>query len=134
MLEDAMRFEFAIYGLFIYMVYWTEVYPESCETSKMQLFAKRVKVVNYFREKLYIRRLIGFWMRLCWMYSKLLGQVLLYIAVNFIFKIACIFCHFSTIRFETLNTSYISSNRSLRPWIYVLKKNFENFGWELYNS
>ena len=55
-----MRFEFAIYDLFIYMVYWTEVYPESCQTSKMQLFAKQAKVVNYFREKLYIRRLIGF--------------------------------------------------------------------------
>ena len=31
---------FSFYGLFIFMVYWTEAYSEPCQTSKMDLFAK----------------------------------------------------------------------------------------------
>ena len=45
-----------------------------------------------------------FWICLCLMWSKLLHQVLAYIAVYFWFEITCIFCNFSTTRFplETL--------------------------------
>ena len=35
--KAGMRFAFAIYGLFIFMVYWTKVYSEPCQTSEMEL-------------------------------------------------------------------------------------------------
>ena len=37
-----MWFIFAVYGLIIFMVYWTVVYSEPCQTSKMALFVKMV--------------------------------------------------------------------------------------------
>ena len=41
-------------------------YSETCQSSKMELFAKQS--LNYFCKKLYIRCLIGFWIRL-WLYT-----------------------------------------------------------------
>ena len=37
-----MWFIFAVYGLIIFMVYWTAVYSEPCLTSKMALFVNIV--------------------------------------------------------------------------------------------
>ena len=42
LLKAAIRCVFAIYGLFIFMVYWAEAYSEPCQISKMILFAKIV--------------------------------------------------------------------------------------------
>ena len=39
-LKVLMWFVFAIYGLFIFMVNWKEVYSEPCKTSEVELFAK----------------------------------------------------------------------------------------------
>ena len=39
----------------------TQMYSDSCKTSKMELLAK---IVNGFREKLHLRCLTGFWIRL----------------------------------------------------------------------
>ena len=58
--------------MFFFMVYGTEVYSEPCQT-EMDPFAKIVnewKLLTIFKnigEKLYLRRLIGFWTCLCWM-------------------------------------------------------------------
>ena len=41
-LEVAMWLVFALYGLIVFMVYWTEAYSEAFQTSKMELFAKIV--------------------------------------------------------------------------------------------
>ena len=48
-----MAFVFVIYGLFIFIVYWTEADSELSQTSKM-------KAVNYFGKKLSLRRFIEF--------------------------------------------------------------------------
>ena len=45
-----------------------EVYPETCQTSKMGLFSKEVnilKATKYFREWVHLIRLTGFWICLC---------------------------------------------------------------------
>ena len=49
----AMRSIFAIYDLFIFMVYWPEAYSEPCQTSKIELFAKIVnewKLLTIFKK------------------------------------------------------------------------------------
>ena len=38
----------------------TVAYSEPCQTFKIEFFAKIVKAVNYFHEKLSLRRLTGF--------------------------------------------------------------------------
>ena len=81
--QVVLCFAFAIYGSFVFIVYW-EVYSDSCQTSKIELFGKLVnewKLLTFFLKTLHLRRLIGFWMRLSWIKSKLYSQVLLYIAI-----------------------------------------------------
>ena len=41
-LKVVIRFVFAMYGFFIFMIYWTEAYSETCQASKMKLFEKIV--------------------------------------------------------------------------------------------
>ena len=38
-LKVVLWFALAIYDLFAFMVYWVEAYSDSCQTSKMELFA-----------------------------------------------------------------------------------------------
>ena len=101
-LKVAMLCIFALCGLIVFMVPWAIAYSEPCHTSKMELFAK---IVTSNKVTSLLRCLKGFWIRNCWMKSKLLCQFLVYIAVYFRFEITCIFCHFSKIRFpfETLS-------------------------------
>ena len=42
-LKVVLWFVFAKYGLFVFMVCWTEAYSEPCQTFKMELLAKLVK-------------------------------------------------------------------------------------------
>ena len=68
---------------FVFMVYWVEAYSDSCQTSEMELFAKLVnnwKLLT-FSQKLHLIRLTVFWIRHSWIKIKLLGQVLLHIAI-----------------------------------------------------
>ena len=77
-------FDFAIYGLFIFMVNWKEAHSEPCKTSDVEVFAKLVnnrKPLIFFTKKLRHRHLKRFWIRLSSMKSKLQG--LLYIATIF---------------------------------------------------
>ena len=43
----------------------SEVYSEHSRTSKMKLFAKSFQLLTIFAKKLYLRRMTGFWIRLC---------------------------------------------------------------------
>ena len=115
---------FTLCGLIVFMVYWAATHSEPFQTSKIEFFVKIV-TSNEITSLLWER----FWIHLCWMQSKLLGHVLLYIyiyiyiyiytAVYFMFEITCIFCHFNTIRFS-FETLSISGLRSLRSCIYTV--------------
>ena len=53
----AMLCVFALYGLIVFMVYWTIAYSEPCQISKMKLFVKTItsKEVTFL-----LRQLEGF--------------------------------------------------------------------------
>ena len=82
------------------LVYWAMTHLEPFQTSKMEVFVKMIssKEITSCLD-------VGKGSEHASAESKLLGQVLLYIRVYFMFEITCIFCHFSTIRFpfETLD-------------------------------
>ena len=101
-LKAAMLCVFAFSSLTVFMVHCAITYSEPYQTSKMELF---VKIVTFKEVASLYRRLKGFWIRLYCMWSKLLRQILVCIAVYFRFEIICIFCHYGTIRFpfETLS-------------------------------
>ena len=56
-------------------------------------FLRKLKTVNYFRKKIHLRRLTGFWIRLCrdWFLSMLFG------IISYELKLWKIFLHFCSI-------------------------------------
>ena len=52
-----MWFIFAVYGLIVFMVYWTVAYSEPCQTSKKEFF---VKIVTLKEITSFLRRLVEF--------------------------------------------------------------------------
>ena len=87
----AMWFVFALCGLMVFMVYDATTYSEPFQISKMEFF---VKIITSNEITSLLRHWKGFWIRLCWMQSKLLGQVF---APYFMFQTTCVFCHFSAV-------------------------------------
>ena len=61
-LKVAMLCVFAFCGLTVFMVHLAIAYSEPCQTSKMGLFAK---IVTSKELTSLLRRLKGFWIRLC---------------------------------------------------------------------
>ena len=55
-LRAAMRFVFAIYGLFIFMFYWTEAYVKYLRWTFLR---KQLTSVYYFGEKRYLNRVLN---------------------------------------------------------------------------
>ena len=99
-----MGFVFAIYGLFVYMVYWAEEHSDSCQASKMELFAKLVK--NWKLSTFFAKNsTLDVWQGSEYISAEWKVNCLARFCYILQFEITFIFYHFCTIRrpLETLS-------------------------------
>ena len=65
-LTNDILFVFVLNDSIIFIVYWTEAYSQPCQISKMEFLStivKEWKLLAICEKNLYLRRVVGFWMR-----------------------------------------------------------------------